>query len=211
MEWLLGRSHDKGSPNKVMLCYAIAALVHFVSMSLFILMLSSFLQQFLEKTNKHWRILDINWVKEILEISLLDHFWLVVPIIEKPVNWFALQVNWLVSLWWGTLVINGLVINSLLTYKSESSIEQKKVIIIIIWSNNGYQLKIYLTVPWHCYKQKSEVLIFQNVSRTRGGSRTAATYKMERFVIIAAAVNYYHKALHLGCCSSPRPASDYRK
>ena len=23
------------------------------------------------------------------------------------------------------------------------------------------------------------------------------------------AVNYYHKALHLGCCSSPRPASDY--
>ena len=99
----------------------------------------------------------------------------------------------------------------MLTYKSESSIEQKKVIIIIIWSNNGYQLKIYLTVPWHCYKQKSEVLIFQNVSRTRGGSRTATTYKMERFVIIAAAVNYYHKALHLGCCSSPRPASDYRK
>ena len=28
---------------------------------------------------------------------------------------------------------------------------------------------------------------------TRGGSRTA--------------VNYYHKALHLGCCSSPRSAS----
>ena len=24
----------------------------------------------------------------------------------------------------------------------------------------------------------------------------------------AAAVNYYHKELHLGCCSSPRSASD---
>ena len=33
---------------------------------------------------------------------------------------------------------------------------------------------------------------------------------MERFVIIVKgreAVNYYHKALHLGCCSSPRSAS----
>ena len=38
----------------------------------------------------------------------------------------------------------------------------------------------------------------------RGGSRTAATSKMERFVII---VNDYHKALHLGCCSNPRFAS----
>ena len=44
----------------------------------------------------------------------------------------------------------------------------------------------------------------------RGGSRTTATSKMERFVIIVRlpAVNYYHKALHLGCCSSPRSASD---
>ena len=42
----------------------------------------------------------------------------------------------------------------------------------------------------------------------RGGSRTAATSKMERFVIIVnGAVNYYHKALHLGCCSSPRSVS----
>ena len=37
----------------------------------------------------------------------------------------------------------------------------------------------------------------------RGGSRTAATSKMERFV------NYYHKALHLGFCSSPRFASTF--
>ena len=39
----------------------------------------------------------------------------------------------------------------------------------------------------------------------RGGSRTAATSKIERFVII---VNCYYKALHLGCCSNPRSASD---
>ena len=44
----------------------------------------------------------------------------------------------------------------------------------------------------------------------RGGSRTAATSKIEQFVIIVQlpAVNYYHKALHLGCCSSPRSTSD---
>ena len=46
----------------------------------------------------------------------------------------------------------------------------------------------------------------------RGGSKAAATSKMECFVIIVngfrlPAVNYYHKALHIGCCSSPRSAS----
>ena len=35
----------------------------------------------------------------------------------------------------------------------------------------------------------------------RGGSKAAATSKMEHFVI----------ALHLGCCSSPRSASDSYK
>ena len=45
----------------------------------------------------------------------------------------------------------------------------------------------------------------------RSGSRTAVTSKMERFVIIVngQAVDYYHKALHLVCCSSSRSASDY--
>ena len=37
-----------------------------------------------------------------------------------------------------------------------------------------------------------------------GGSRTAAASKMERFVII---VNGF-QLLHLGCCSSPRSASE---
>ena len=41
----------------------------------------------------------------------------------------------------------------------------------------------------------------------RDESRTAATSKMERFVM--EAVNYYHKVLHLRFCSSPRPASVY--
>ena len=49
---------------------------------------------------------------------------------------------------------------------------------------------------------------------TRGGSRIAATSKMKNFVIIVngwklEVVNYYYKALHLGCCSSPGSASDY--
>ena len=48
-----------------------------------------------------------------------------------------------------------------------------------------------LSVPWY--------------TKFRSGSRAAATSKMECFVII---VNYYHKALHLGCCSSPRSASE---
>ena len=38
----------------------------------------------------------------------------------------------------------------------------------------------------------------------RGGSRAAATSKMGRFVI-----SWKRKALHLGCCSSPRAASEH--
>ena len=38
----------------------------------------------------------------------------------------------------------------------------------------------------------------------RGESRTAATSKMERFI-------KHSKALHLGCCSSPRSASNLMK
>ena len=38
--------------------------------------------------------------------------------------------------------------------------------------------------------------------RVRGGSRAAATSKP------LEAVNYYHKVLHLGCCSSPRSTSE---
>ena len=49
------------------------------------------------------------------------------------------------------------------------------------------------------------ISFFSTVSRSRGGSRTAATFTMEGFV---EAVNYYHKVLHLGCCSSPRSTSE---
>ena len=47
----------------------------------------------------------------------------------------------------------------------------------------------------------------------RGASRTAATSKMERFVIIVNGfqpLTNYYKALNLGCCSSPRSASESR-
>ena len=48
--------------------------------------------------------------------------------------------------------------------------------------------------------------MFAYFAATRGGSKAAATSKMKRFVII---VNGFHKAFHLGCCSSPRSASGY--
>ena len=35
------------------------------------------------------------------------------PIFYKPVNWFALQISELVSIWWRTLVVNKLIENSL--------------------------------------------------------------------------------------------------
>ena len=44
-----------------------------------------------------------------------------------------------------------------------------------------------------------------------GGSRAAATFKMEGFVIIVNGAlcdnSRYHEAFHLGCCRSPRSAS----
>ena len=54
-------------------------------------------------------------------------------------------------------------------------------------------------------KTSNRIVETDNVSRV--GSRTAATSKMERFVIIVNGVNYYHKTLHLGCCISPRSDS----
>ena len=60
----------------------------------------------------------------------------------------------------------------------------------------------------HLYSTRSSTLNFSKpklkLTKTRGGSRTAATSKMERFVII---VNGF-RALHLGCCNSPRSASE---
>ena len=47
-------------------------------------------------------------------------------------------------------------------------------------------------------------IIFEIFSALQRWSRTAATSKIELFVII---VNGCHKVLHVGCCSSPRPAS----
>ena len=51
----------------------------------------------------------------------------------------------------------------------------------------------------------------KNISVFRDGCRTAATSKIERSVIIVNGwkPNYYHKALHLGSCSSPRSTSGF--
>ena len=62
-------------------------------------------------------------------------------------------------------------------------------------------LKIHRIVPKFLPRL---YLLLYHIS-IRGGSRTAATSKMVRFVI--EAVNYYPKAPHFGCCSSPRSAS----
>ena len=48
------------------------------------------------------------------------------------------------------------------------------------------------------------------LTASRGGPRAGTTSKMEHFVITVNGwkpFNYYHKAFHLGCCSSPRSAS----
>ena len=50
---------------------------------------------------------------------------------------------------------------------------------------------------------KQFLFLQQDMAIFRGESRTAATSKMEHFVIT---INYYHKKFHLGCCSSPRSA-----
>ena len=71
----------------------------------------------------------------------------------------------------------------------------------------GYKPWYYL-VRLHDLVNSCLLYIWKNIRGSsnplRGGSRAAATSKMECFV---KAVNYYHKALHLGCCSSPRSAS----
>ena len=71
-------------------------------------------------------------------------------------------------------------------------------------NENSYHTILLCVIAWF---RVQYIVIF------RDGSRTAAASKMERFVIIVngfqlQAVNYYHEALHLRCCSSPRSVSD---
>ena len=53
--------------------------------------------------NFSWRVSGRKFLRH------LTHWRPKFPIIYKPVNWFALQINWLVFIWWGTLVVNGLI------------------------------------------------------------------------------------------------------
>ena len=61
-----------------------------------------------------------------------------------------------------------------------------------------------------CSMEKYNQIVMCSRFISRGGSGTAVISKMEHFVIIASGsdVNYYHKALYLACCSSPRSVSD---
>ena len=61
-----------------------------------------------------------------------------------------------------------------------------------------------LDIP-HSFLFRMSFFLALNQIYHRGRSRTAATSKMEHFAIIVN--GYYHKALHLGCCSSPRSTS----
>ena len=63
----------------------------------------------------------INWgssflYNKFLHNNLLAHWRPMFPIIQKPVNWLAKQINWLVSIWWGTLVVNELKLPELITF-----------------------------------------------------------------------------------------------
>ena len=52
------------------------------------------------------------------------------------------------------------------------------------------------------YEEYDYKILKANSVDFRGGYRTSATSKLE-------SVNYYHKALHLGCCRNPRSASEF--
>ena len=56
----------------------------------------------------HFKGVSLIWFFDILNASTLNHLRQMFPIIQKPVNWFTLQINWMVSIWWRTLVVNGL-------------------------------------------------------------------------------------------------------
>ena len=77
----------------------------------------------------------------------------------------------------------------------------------IIISCATFRSRIDVPLPLNFFfEKKSAVLcLWHFFSVTRGGSRTAATSKMKRSVII---VNVW-KPLHLECCSTPRSASGY--
>ena len=71
----------------------------------------------------------------------------------------------------------------------------------------------YVHMPFssHVFYDNLAMSLQHFLAMFRGGSRTAATSKMERFVIIVNGfqpLTIITKALHLGCCSSPRSASD---
>ena len=73
------------------------------------------------------------------------------PIIKKAINWFTLQINWLVSIWWGTLVANGLNFHfyhslSYLSLHQASNISITFVSLILSFYN--YIISKFATFTW---------------------------------------------------------------
>ena len=70
----------------------------------------------------------------------------------------------------------------------------------IFLSDNNFHL-IRLSKP----SRMLSLLFFSNISSLCFPIITSFSHNLTK----PEAVNYYHTALHLGCCSSPRSASDY--
>ena len=52
--------------------------------------------------------LSVNYTKVVTEFESINPLTTSVPHQREPVNWFATQISWLVSIWWRALFVNGL-------------------------------------------------------------------------------------------------------
>ena len=116
----------------------------------------------------------------------------------------AFPITVFVNILMKTKVINSLTYVLQLVLVTSEQVYNAFVIVVKTMINN-----IFFLV--YCTREGITFCHIHVYLTTRGGSRAAATSKMESFMIIVKRlppVNYYHKALHLGCCSSPRSTSD---
>ena len=122
--------------------------------------------------------------------------------------WFFAKFN-LMLLIKVLLIKKCLVVPALLI---ETSRLQHSSITRFFYKQNFFstQPRCRLTISWIELQMLLGYCLIHITIIIRGDSRAAATSKMECFVIIVnGLVNYYQKALHLGCCSSHRSTSDY--
>ena len=77
-------------------------------------------------------------IKKPVGIVLINPLTTNNPIIQKQVNWFALQINRLVFIWWRLLVINGLIHSNLGNFEAKI---WHNWISLLLTSNMFYCLK----------------------------------------------------------------------